>query len=167
MTAIHTLVCLPVSASSGPDPSASTAIPAPNLSGRQSLEQNNSIQMATVLRRRQLGESVKAKCKRRANLACAERLSTSCMSHARVHMTCHRQRRIMPGTDGGRWNRREVVLLETSKARRGDTLFVLHTGLPYELAVGCTERQGRTNHMAWISGTGLDKAALTPKIESG
>ena len=76
----------------------------------------------------------------------------------------------MPGTDGvqgGRWDRREVVLLETSKPRRGDTLFVLHTGLPYELAVGCTERQGRTNHMAWISGAGLDKAALTPKIESG
>ena len=76
----------------------------------------------------------------------------------------------MPGTDGvqgGRWDRREVVLLETSKPRRGDTLFVLHTGLPYELAVGSTERQGRTNHMAWISGAGLDKAALTPKIESG
>ena len=53
------------------------------------------------LGRRQLGESVKAKCKRRANLACAGRLSTSCMSHARVHMTCRRQRRIMPGADEG------------------------------------------------------------------
>ena len=54
-----------------------------------------------LLDRRQFGESVKAKCKRRANLACAGRLSTNCMSHARVHMTCRRQKRITPSADEG------------------------------------------------------------------